>query len=106
MNNQNKIQNPKTEVAKGINLNEKDYLNSLLSCLKEMSKNYCVTLTETSNESLYQTHLETFLNIINLEREVYELMFQNGWYTLEKAENNKIQEKYNTINQELTDLKA
>ena len=31
MNNQ--IKNPKTEVTKGMNLNEKDYLNSLLSCL-------------------------------------------------------------------------
>ena len=40
MNNQdNKIKNPKTEVSKGISLNEKDYLNTLLSCLKEMSKN-------------------------------------------------------------------
>ena len=93
MNNQNKIQNPKTEITNGITLNEKDYLNSLLSCLKEMSKNYCVALTEASCEPLYETHLETFLSIINLQREVYELMFQNGWYTLEKAEQTKIQEK-------------
>ena len=107
MNNQdNKINNPKTEVSKGISLNEKDYLNTLLSCLKEMSKNYVTAMTEASNENLYQSHLETFLNIINLEREVYELMFQNGWYTLEKAETTKIDEKYQTLNQELTDLKS
>ena len=107
MNNQNnKIKNPKTEVSKGISLNEKDYLNTLLSCLKEMSKNYVTAMTEASNENLYQSHLETFLNIINLEREVYELMFQNGWYTLEKAETTKIDEKYQTLNQELTDLKS
>lgn len=104
MNNQ--IKNPKTEVPKGLNLNDKDYLNSLLSCLKEMSKNYSVMLTEASNENLYQKYLETFLNISSLQREVYELMFKKGWYTLEKAETNKIQTKYDTLNQELTDLKA
>ena len=107
MNNQdNKIKNPKTEVSNGISLNEKDYLNALLSCLKEMSKNYVTAMTEASNENLYQTYLETFLNVISLQREVYELMFQNGWYTLEKAETNKIDEKFNTLNQELTDLKS
>ena len=100
------IKNPKTEVPKRLSLNDKDYLNSLLSCLKEMSKNYSVMLTEASNENLYQKHLETFLNISSLEREVYELMFKKGWYTLEKAETNKIQTKYDTLNQELTDLKA
>lgn len=104
--NNNQIKNPKTEVSKGLKLNDKDYLNSLLSCLKEMSKNYSVMLTESSNENLYQKHLETFLNISALEREVYELMFKKGWYTLEKVETNKIQTKYDTLNQELTDLKA
>ena len=104
--NNNQIKNPKTEVSKGLNLNDKDYLNSLLTCLKEMSKNYTVMLTEASNENLYQKHLETFLNISSLEREVYELMFKNGWYILEKEQPNKIQTKYDTLNQELTDLKA
>lgn len=104
MNNQ--IKNPKTEVSKGMSLNDKDYLNSLLSCLKELSKNYVVAMTEASNESLYNNYLETFLSISSLEREVYELMFKNGWYILEKAETNKIQDKYNTLNQELSDLKT
>ena len=104
--NNNQIKNPKTEVPKGMSLNEKDYLNYLLSCLKEMSKNYAITMTEASNENLYQEYLEIFLNIISLEREVYELMFRNGWYTLEKAEGTKIQEKYQTLNQELSDLKV
>ena len=106
MNNNNQIKNPKTEVPNGMSLNDKDYLNSLLSCLKEMTKNYTVAMTEASNENLYQEYLEIFLNIISLEREVYELMFRNGWYTLEKAESNKINQKYQTLNQELSDLKA
>ena len=104
MNNQ--IKNPKTEVTKGMNLNEKDYLNSLLSCLKDMEKNYTIAMTEASCESLYQQYLETFLRIADLQRETYELMFQMGWYILEKADQKKIQDKHSTLNQEFTDLKS
>ena len=31
-------------------------------------------------------------------------MFQNGWYTLEKADTNKITKKYNLLNQEFINL--
>lgn len=100
------IKNPKTEVSKGMSLNEKDYLTSLLTSLKNMEKNYCIAMTEASCEELYQKHLETFLNISAMQREVYELMFLNGWYVLEKADSNKIQDKYQTLNQDLNDLKS
>lgn len=102
MNNQ--IQNPKTEVPSGTTLNDKDYLNSLLSCLKEMVKNYSIVLTEASNENLYRTYKEMFDKYIELQREVYELAFKKGWYVLEQAENNKISNKYLTLNQEYTAL--
>ncbi len=39
MNNQ-QISNPKTEVPTGIELNDKDYITSLLTCLKDIEKNY------------------------------------------------------------------
>lgn len=100
------IKNPKTEVSKGMSLNEKDYLTSLLTSLKNMEKNYCIAMTEASCEELYQKYLEIFLNISATQREVYELMFLNGWYVLEKAESNKIQDKYQTLNQDLNDLKS
>ena len=34
--NNNKICNPKVEVPKGINLNDKDYLTILLTCLNNL----------------------------------------------------------------------
>ena len=61
---------------------------------------------ELTDKELYQKYLETFLNISAMQREVYELMFLNGWYVLEKAESNKIQDKYQTLNQDLNDLKS
>ena len=100
----NKICNPKTEVPSGTNLNDKDYLNSVLSSLKDMEKNYTVVLTEASCEYLFNEYESMFNEIKSLQREVFELAFKNGWYVLEKAEDTKITEKYNTLNQEFTDL--
>ncbi|MBQ8193005.1 MAG: spore coat protein [Bacilli bacterium] len=100
----NKISNPKVEVPTGIELNDKDYLSHVLASLKAMEKNYVVALTEASNESLFGKYEEMFNSIKALQREVYELMFRKGWYELEKAEENKITQKYNTLNQEYIDL--
>lgn len=102
MNNQ--ICNPKVEVPAGISCNDKDYLNSLLSCLKEMSKNYVMAMTEASNESLFEKHKQVFLTLILLQREVYELMFRKGWYILEKSDTQKINQKLQTLSNEYQDL--
>ena len=103
--NNNKITNPKTQTSTGINMNDKDYLTCLLTILKEMEKNYATAMTEASNESLFKSYQSIFNQISILQRETYELMIQNGWYALEKAENTKIIEKYNTLSQEYQDLK-
>ena len=102
MNNQ--ISNPKVEVPTGIACNDKDYLNSLLSCLKEMSKNYVMAMTEASNESLFEKHKQVFLTLISLQREVYELMFRKEWYILEKSDTQKINQKLQTLSNEYQDL--
>ena len=103
-NNSNMINNPKTEVSTGIGLNDKDYLNCLLNTLKEMVKNYAVALTEASNENLYNNYKELFDRYSKLQRDVYELMFRNGWYSLERAETQKINSKIQMLSQELNDL--
>ena len=88
--NNNMINNTKTEVPTGKSLNDKDYINCLLSSLKEMVKNYSTVMTEASNEELYTSYKSMFENYIAMQREVYELMFRLGWYSLEKAETQKI----------------
>lgn len=100
----NVIANPKREFPTGIEMNDKDYLNSFLSCLKEMSKNYVIVMTEASNEVLFQKYLSNFLEIINLQREVYECMFRNGWYALEKVDSNKLSQKVQMLSKEFSDI--
>ena len=102
--NNNKISNTKVEVPKGVELNDKDYINSVLSSLKEMSKNYVIAMTEASNEVLYEKYFEMFNNISTLERDVYELMFRKGWYSLEEAEEMKVNQKLNMLTTEYNDL--
>jgi len=102
----NEIKNEKTNVPTGTALNDKDYLNSLLCSLKELVKNYATVLTEVSNETLYQEYETMFLEYAHLQREVYELMFRRGWYVLEPAEEQKVQNKYQTLNQEFSNLFA
>lgn len=103
---QNQIKNPKIEVPTGTALNDKDYINSLLSCLKELCKNYTVALTEASNETLYSEYKTMFDSYSSLQRAVYELMFRKGWYILEKAETKKIDSKHQTLMKEYQDLEG
>ena len=100
----NQIKNPKVEVPSGLALNDQDYINSLLGTLKEMVKNYAVALTEASNEYLYEEYKKMFDEYSSLQRRVFEVMFKKGWYVLEKSETKKINDKYQTLSKEFTDL--
>lgn len=102
--NNNQISNPKTEVPTGIKMNDKDYITCLLTILKDMVKNYTIAMTEASNESLYKSYNSTFKELMKLQRETFELMFKKGWYSLEKAESQKITQKLQMLYQEYQDL--
>lgn len=52
----------------------------------------------------HDNYEEMFNTIKAFQREVYEIMFRKGWDEFENAETNKIVQKYNTLNQEYTDL--
>ena len=99
-----KITNKKTLIPQNKYLNDKDYVNRLLTTLKDLEKNYVVMLTETSNEYLYNRLYNQFKSISKLQREVYETMFKYGWYELETADSNKINTKLGTLCNEFTNL--
>lgn len=90
-----KIENPKTEVPETKELNDRDYLNSILESLKNMSDNFSIALNECSNKAMYKEVFTIFQNTKDLAREAYNLMFCNGWYSLEQAEEQKIMSKQN-----------
>jgi len=100
----NKISNTQKEVPTGINLNDKDYMTHLLSILKDYEKNIAIALTEASNEKVYNIYKSMFDEISVLQREVYELMFKYGWYSLEQATKTKIDSLFKTLQKELESL--
>lgn len=99
-----KICNKMVEVDCGVELNEKDLCTRLLTILKNMEKNYCVGMTEASNEWLYSTFRDTFLDISELQRELYRLMFRRGWYVMESVNDTKLSDKSDTLNSEYEGL--
>ena len=101
----NKIQNPKTEVPANSNMNDRDFLNDILESEKNMSVNYTYALNEASNEELFKRIYDMFIHIKETQRNLFELSFKKGWYTLEKAEENKINEEINTLSNMFNEIK-
>ena len=93
----NKIQNPKIELDSSIEMNDENYLNDILETEKNMSVNFTYALNEASNETLFNEIYEMFKQIKEAQRNLFELSFRKGFYTLEKAETNKINEVYTTL---------
>lgn len=99
-----KIENPKVEVPETTEMNDRDYINDILETEKNMSDNLSIALNEASNNTLYEEILMLFIEIKNSQRELYNMMFKKGWYSLEKAEENKVTQKCNELSQKLNQL--
>lgn len=100
----NKVENPKTEVPSSIEMNDRDCVNQILEIEKNMSVNLAIALNEASNEKLYADLFVVFKDVKTAQRDLYNLMFKNGWYSLEKAEQQKITEKLNDIQTKLGEI--
>ena len=92
--NQKQVQNPETQVPKTPQMNERDFLNDMLTTEKYMTSAYSVYLHEASNQPLYQEMMNIFTETQNCQRELYNLMFKKGWYKLEAADPQKLQQMY------------
>lgn len=93
----NKIENTKMEVENGINLNDEDYLKALLEIEKNMSINLTIALNEASCEPLYEKLFNSFETIKDLQRDLFEIAFRYGWYSLEEVDNNALKLKYDEL---------
>lgn len=101
----NKICNPKTEVPQTKEMNDCNYLTDMLETEKNMSVNLCIALNEASNEDLFEELKDLFEDVKECQRDLYELSFKKGWYSLEAAEQNKIEQTYNELLNKYTEIK-
>lgn len=100
----NEIKNQKVEVN-DMELNDKDIINILLNDLKYLVKTYSVSLTESSNSNLFQEERKMFIDCLSNHRKIYDVMFKNGWYVVEKIDDIKLNEKYNMLNNLFDNIK-
>lgn len=92
--NQQKVQNPETQIPKTPQMNDRDFTSDLLTMEKYMTDSYSTFLNEASHQALYQDVLNIFTDTQNEQRNLYNLMFQKGWYKLEAAEPQKLQQSH------------
>lgn len=74
--------------------NDKDKLNDMLMSLKHLTYMYSLAMQEASNPALYKVMSSLFEKSSQMQRNAYYLMFEKGWYTLEKQTPTKIQTIY------------
>ena len=92
------------KVSSTIDLNDRDYLNDILYNEKTILVNTATALTEASNDKLKKDIMKFFETIEQLQRETYELAWNNGWYVLEEAEKTKINQKEKELTKKLDEL--
>lgn len=97
-----KIKNEETKINKDTTLNDLDILNDTLLSFKFLVDNFAVALNEASNKSIYDKFKLHFDELSKTQQTLFQLAFQKGWYTLEEADKQKINEaiKQNTKKQD------
>lgn len=78
-------------------MNDRDLLNDILASEKAITTNTTIALIEASNNKLEQEIYDFFEAVLQLQREAYEIAWNNGWYTLEEAQKSKIAEKAKSL---------
>lgn len=102
--NSNKVSNPKVEVPNTSAMNDRDYMNAILEYEKNMANNLSIALSEASNEYLFNEIMPMFNSVKKAGRDLYYMMFAKGWYSLEQAEEQKIKQKQNELQNKMSEL--
>lgn len=99
--NPNQIANPQTgqlPKVKGPEMNDRDFLNDGLSTCKYLTDSLNVAVREASHNELHADLVQILTETHQSARDLYNLMFQNGWYKLEAEEQQKLGQAYQQFN--------
>lgn len=99
-----KVKNEKTPVSNTNDMSDEDILNDILNSEKNMSNNYSYAIDEMSNKTLFKKIMNIFKDTKNAARSTFELSFEKGWYTLEEADEDKINQTYTKANEQKSEL--
>lgn len=91
--NNKEIANPQSgqlPQVKGPQMNDRDFLNDGLATCKYLTDGLNVAVREASHQQLHADMLQILTETHQSAREMYNLMFQKGWYKLEAEEQQKL----------------
>ncbi|WP_027416938.1 spore coat protein [Aneurinibacillus terranovensis] len=97
MQQQSKIKNPKPSYepkVKGPELNDRDRINDILATEKYLTDSLNVAVREASHAELHRDIMTILTETHQCARDIYNVMFQNGWYSLEAEEQQKLDQAY------------
>ncbi|MFZ4450862.1 spore coat protein [Salibacterium aidingense] len=89
-----KIQNPETQIPKTPEMNDRDFLNDMLTTEKYMTSSYSYAMNEASHENLYDQISMICDETQNSQRTLFNLMFKKGWYSFETAPSQALDQTY------------
>ena len=82
-------------------MSDKEYLMDTLDTLKCLSVNMTYAMNEASCDIIYKEYLSMFKEINKETKEVFDLAYRLGYYTLESEDEKKIKSAIKTLSQEL-----
>lgn len=98
------IKNECEQLLKDECMNDEDILNDIMMCEKNISNNYSVAINEMSNKYLYKEIMNIFEDTKDISREIYNLMFSKGWYSITQEDEKNIEKAFTKYSNKLTEL--
>jgi spore coat protein CotF len=80
--------------VKGPQMNDRDWINDIMSYEKYLTNGYNTGLNEAQNPQLHQT-VQAILNDVHQSQvQLFDCMFQKGWYKMKAADQQEISQAY------------
>lgn len=92
--------------VKGPQMNERDYVNDILAYEKYLSTGYTVGLNEMQNPKLHQDVHNILNDVHQGQSDLFNLMFQKGWYKMKAADQQEISQAYTQFSKYKTQFPA
>lgn len=83
-------ENQKETQMRNQQMDDRDYVNDIMSMEKYLTSSYNVSLFETQNPQLYQKVQQALIETHSMQKELFDLMFEKGWYKMKAAEQQEI----------------
>lgn len=77
---------PNEPQVKGPEMNDRDFINDILTQEKYLTFGFNTGLNEMQNPQLHQTIQQILNDAHQSQMKLFDLMFQKGWYKMKTAE--------------------